>query len=65
MRLTRLHCVWGPSPHQQVSSLAEETKKPQRDMPLGILGSLIVAACVYVAVTLVVTGMVCGSGRGG
>lgn len=41
-----------------VSSLAEETKNPQRNIPLGIIGSLIVAASVYVAISLVATGMV-------
>jgi len=41
-----------------VSSLAEETKNPQRNIPLGIIGSLFVAASLYVAVSLVATGMV-------
>jgi len=40
-----------------VSSLASETKKPQRDLPIGIIGSLIIAMLVYIFVTLVVTGM--------
>ncbi|MFF4320617.1 amino acid permease [Streptomyces sp. NPDC001568] len=40
-----------------VATAAEETKNPQRDMPRGILGSLIVCTVLYVAVTLVVTGM--------
>ncbi len=34
-----------------VSSLAEETKNPQRNIPLGIIGSLITAASLYVAVS--------------
>lgn len=41
-----------------VSSLAEETKNPQRNIPLGIIGSLIVAATMYIAISLVATGMV-------
>lgn len=41
-----------------VSSLAEETKNPQRNIPLGIIGSLIVASTMYIAVSLVATGMV-------
>lgn len=41
-----------------VSSLAEEVKSPQRDMPLGIIGSLTVSGLIYVVVSLVVTGMV-------
>lgn len=41
-----------------VSSLAEEVKKPKRDMPVGIVGSLAICAGLYVAVALVLTGMV-------
>jgi len=41
-----------------VATAAEETKRPQRDMPIGILGSLAVCTALYVAVSLVVTGMV-------
>lgn len=41
-----------------VCSLAEETKNPQRNMPRGIIGSLAIVATVYVAVSLVVTGVV-------
>lgn len=40
-----------------VATAAEETKNPQRDMPRGIIGSLIICTVLYVAVTLVVTGM--------
>jgi APA family basic amino acid/polyamine antiporter len=41
-----------------VATAAEETRKPQRDMPIGILGSLGICTLLYVAVSLVVTGMV-------
>ncbi len=41
-----------------VATAAEETKNPQRDMPIGIFGSLIICTVLYVAVSLVVTGMV-------
>jgi APA family basic amino acid/polyamine antiporter len=41
-----------------VATAAEETKKPQRDMPIGILASLGICTVLYVAVSLVVTGMV-------
>ena len=41
-----------------VATAAEETKKPQRDMPIGILGSLGICTLLYVAVSVVVTGMV-------
>ncbi|MGW0700656.1 amino acid permease [Streptomyces sp. NPDC002867] len=40
-----------------VATAAEETRNPQRDMPRGILGSLFICTVLYVAVTLVVTGM--------
>jgi APA family basic amino acid/polyamine antiporter len=41
-----------------VATAAEETKNPKRDMPIGILGSLAICTSLYVAVSLVVTGMV-------
>jgi APA family basic amino acid/polyamine antiporter len=41
-----------------VATAAEETKKPQRDIPIGIFGSLAICTVLYVAVSLVVTGMV-------
>ena len=41
-----------------IAAAAEETKNPQRDMPIGILGSLAICTALYVAVSLVVTGMV-------
>ncbi|MGW1892810.1 amino acid permease [Streptomyces sp. NPDC002004] len=40
-----------------VATAAEETRHPQRDMPRGILGSLLICTVLYVAVSLVVTGM--------
>src|SRR5437899_2249948 len=41
-----------------ISTAAQETKNPQRDMPIGILGSLIICTILYVVVALVLTGMV-------
>jgi APA family basic amino acid/polyamine antiporter len=41
-----------------VATAAEETKKPQRDMPIGIFGSLAICTVLYVLVSIVVTGMV-------
>jgi basic amino acid/polyamine antiporter, APA family len=41
-----------------VATNAEETKRPQRDVPIGIFASLAICATLYVAVSLVVTGMV-------
>jgi APA family basic amino acid/polyamine antiporter len=40
-----------------VSTAAEESKNPQRDMPVGILGSLAVCVVLYIAVSAVLTGM--------
>jgi basic amino acid/polyamine antiporter, APA family len=41
-----------------VATAAEETKKPQRDLPIGIMASLAICTTLYVLVSLVVTGMV-------
>jgi len=41
-----------------VATAAEETRNPQRDMPLGIIGSLAVCTVLYVLVSLVMTGLV-------
>jgi len=40
-----------------VSTAAEETREPQRNMPIGILGSLGICTILYVAVAVVLTGM--------
>ena len=39
-----------------VSTAAQEAKKPQRDMPIGILASLAICTVLYIAVSLVLTG---------
>jgi APA family basic amino acid/polyamine antiporter len=41
-----------------ISTAAEECKKPGRDMPIGIIGSLAICTLIYVAVAAVLTGMV-------
>ncbi len=41
-----------------VSTAAQEAKNPQRDMPIGILGSLVVCTILYIAVSLTLTGLV-------
>ncbi|XP_058736288.1 cationic amino acid transporter 9, chloroplastic isoform X2 [Vicia villosa] len=41
-----------------VANSAEESKKPQRDLPIGIIGSLLVCIALYIGVCLVITGMV-------
>ena len=41
-----------------ISTTAEETENPQRDLPIAILGTLIICTIMYVAVALVLTGNV-------
>ena len=41
-----------------VATTAEETKKPQRDVPRGILATLAIVTVLYVAVAVVLSGMV-------
>jgi APA family basic amino acid/polyamine antiporter len=41
-----------------VSTVAEETKDPKRDMPMGIIGSLAICTLVYILVTVAMTGMI-------
>jgi APA family basic amino acid/polyamine antiporter len=40
-----------------VSTAAEECKRPQRDVPFGIIASLIVCATLYISVAVVLTGI--------
>ncbi|VXB47189.1 Methylthioribose transporter [Nocardioides sp. AX2bis] len=40
-----------------VATTAEEARNPQRDVPIGILGSLAIVTVLYIAVSLVVTGV--------
>jgi APA family basic amino acid/polyamine antiporter len=41
-----------------VSTAAQEAKNPQRDMPIGILGSLVICTFLYIVVSLIMTGLV-------
>jgi basic amino acid/polyamine antiporter, APA family len=41
-----------------ISTAAQEARTPERDMPIGILGSLAICAALYVAVGFVLTGIV-------
>ena len=41
-----------------ISTTAEETENPQRDLPVAILGTLIICTILYVSVALVLTGIV-------
>ena len=50
-----------------ISTAAEETKNPQRNLPIGILGGLAICTVIYVIIGAVLTGMVpsAGSRQGG
>jgi APA family basic amino acid/polyamine antiporter len=41
-----------------VSTAAQETRNPQKDLPRGILGSLAICTVLYIAVSLILTGVV-------
>lgn len=41
-----------------VATLAQEAKNPQRDMPIGMIGSLVICTIAYIAFALVLTGVV-------
>ena len=41
-----------------VSTAAQEAKNPSRDMPIGILGSLVICTVLYIAVAIVLLGIV-------
>lgn len=43
---------------ETVSTAAAEARNPQRDIPFGILGSLLVCTLLYIAVAVVLTGIV-------
>ena len=41
-----------------VSTAAQEAKNPQKDMPIGIIGSLLICTVLYIAVSAIATGVV-------
>ncbi len=41
-----------------ISTAAEETEKPQRDLPVAIIGTLIICTILYICVAMVLTGIV-------
>ncbi|OQA20393.1 MAG: putative amino acid permease YhdG [bacterium ADurb.Bin363] len=41
-----------------VSTTAEEARNPSRDLPIGMIGSLIVCTVIYILIAMVLTGMV-------
>ncbi|HEY1209128.1 MAG TPA: amino acid permease [Terracidiphilus sp.] len=41
-----------------VSTAAQEARNPQKDMPLGILGSLVICTILYIVVSTILTGLV-------
>ncbi len=40
-----------------ISTAAEETKDPQKNLPIGLIGSLVICSLIYCFVTVVLTGM--------
>jgi APA family basic amino acid/polyamine antiporter len=42
---------------EAVANLGEETRRPQRDLPIGLLGTLALCSLLYIAVSAVLTGM--------
>ncbi len=40
-----------------ISTAAEETKNPQKNLPIGLIGSLLICSIIYCLVTIVLTGM--------
>jgi APA family basic amino acid/polyamine antiporter len=47
-----------------ISTAAEETKNPQRNLPIGILGGLAICTLIYIVIGAVLTGMVPSSDLG-
>ena len=43
---------------EAVSTAGQEAKNPKRDMPIGIIGSLVICTVLYMATSLVLTGVV-------
>jgi APA family basic amino acid/polyamine antiporter len=41
-----------------VSTVAEETRNPARDLPIGIIGSLVICTLIYIVVAVVFTGII-------
>jgi APA family basic amino acid/polyamine antiporter len=41
-----------------ISTTAEETRNPQRDMPIGMIASLVICTVIYMAVAVILTGLV-------
>ncbi len=48
-----------------LSTLAQEARDPQKDMPIGMIGSLGIAASIYIIMALVLTGIVSYTALGG
>ncbi len=48
-----------------ISTAAEETKNPQRNLPIGILGGLAICTLIYIIIGAVLTGMVPAAGLRG
>ena len=50
-------CSSPTSDFDSVSTAAEECKNPQRDLPFGIIMTLVICAVLYISVALVLTGI--------
>ena len=49
---SELPCILCFLGYDAIANSAEEVKNPQRNMPIGIIGSLIIATVLYMIVTL-------------
>lgn len=49
---------WSYTGFDMVATMAEETKKPSRDIPLGLIGSMSLITVIYCLMSLALTGMV-------
>lgn len=48
-----------------VATLAQESRRPQRDLPIGMIGSLAISTVAYILIALVLTGVVSFKSLGG
>ena len=57
-RARRVYMFFAYIGFDAVSTAAQEAKNPKRDMPIGILGSLVVCTILYILVSGLLTGVV-------
>jgi amino acid transporter len=51
-------CIFAYIGFDAISTTAEECKDPQRDLPRGMMWAIIICTILYIAIALVLTGMV-------